>query len=182
MVSSTLPSTKPSHDDAHEGQGSGGNSSGGSGNKSGKTGETKIYLTVFIFRGTPDDTWDKRHVLLYLTSPDLAGFHKTVHTQRDERTNLWVVDKVHQAVEWTEEVAYLSHVNAGVLAVPAGREMVPVDIVAAVPGGERPGDWNCQNFLYEGFQELVDQGFQTQEWCDAVVGEMMDKLLEDAVG
>jgi hypothetical protein len=182
MVSSTLSPTKPSHEEAHEAQSSGGNSSGGNGNDKGKTGETKIYLTVFIFRGMPIDTWDKRHVLLYLTSPDLPDFHKTIHTQRDERTSLWVVDRVHQAVEWIEEVAYLSHVNAGVLSVQAGQEMLPMDIIAAVGGGERPDDWNCQNFLYEGFQALVHRGFQTQEWCDAVVGEMMDKLLEDAVG
>jgi hypothetical protein len=142
---------------------------------------TTIFLTVYIFRGEPIDTYNNRHALLYLTSPDLPTYHETVHTQRDQTTDLWVVGRLHVPMAWFETRAYVAHVNAGSLRVPAGREMAPADTVAAVPAGARPPDWNCQNFLYEGFQALVDQGLQTQEWWDEVVSEMMDKLLDSTV-
>ncbi|KAK3298942.1 uncharacterized protein B0H64DRAFT_386686 [Chaetomium fimeti] len=145
------------------------------------TGFTTIHLTVYIFRGEPLDTYNHRHALLYLTSPDLPAYHETVHTQRDEATDLWVVGRLHVPVPWFETRAYVAHVSAGALRVPAGREMAPAEAVAAVPAGARPPDWNCQNFLYEGFQVLVDRGWQTQDWWEEVVGEMMDKLLDSTV-
>ncbi|EAQ89260.1 hypothetical protein CHGG_05879 [Chaetomium globosum CBS 148.51] len=142
---------------------------------------TTLILTVYIFRGEPTDTYNHRHALLYLTSPTLPHYHETIHTQRDEATDLWVVDRLHERVAWFEARAYVGHVSAGALRVPAGREMEPVEAIAGVPAGARPPDWNCQNFLYEGFQVLVDRGWQTQEWWDEVVGEMMDRLLDATV-
>ena len=142
---------------------------------------TTLHLTIYIFRGEPYDTYNHRHALLYLTAPSLPSYHETVHTQRDEATDLWVVDRLHLPVAWFETRAYVAHVSAGSLRVPAGREMEPVDAIAAVPAGARPPDWNCQNFLYEGFQVLVDRGWQTQEWWDEVVSEMMDRLLDATV-
>jgi hypothetical protein len=142
---------------------------------------TTLHLTVYIFRGEPRDTYNHRHALLYLTSPNLPTYHETVHTQRDEATDLWVVDRLHLPVAWFETRAYVAHVSAGSLRVPVGCEMEPVEAIASVPAGARPPDWNCQNFLYEGFQVLVDRGWQTQEWWDEVVSEMMDRLLDATV-
>jgi hypothetical protein len=142
---------------------------------------TTLHLTVYIFRGEPRDTYNHRHALLYLTSPNLPNYHETVHTQRDEATDLWVVDRLHLPVAWFETRAYVAHVSAGSLRVPVGCEMEPVEAIASVPAGARPPDWNCQNFLYEGFQVLVDRGWQTQEWWDEVVSEMMDRLLDATV-
>ncbi|KAH6627930.1 hypothetical protein F5144DRAFT_577296 [Chaetomium tenue] len=142
---------------------------------------TTLILTVYIFRGEPTDTYNHRHALLYLTSPTLPHYHETIHTQRDEATDLWVVDRLHERVAWFEARAYVGHVSAGALQVPVGCEMEPVEAIAGVPAGARPPDWNCQNFLYEGFQVLVDRGWRTQEWWDEVVGEMMDRLLDATV-
>ena len=125
---------------------------------------TTLHLTVYIFRGEPFATYNYRHALLYLTSPQLPHYHETVHTQRDEATGLWVMDRLHEPVAWFETRAYVAHVSAGALRVPAGCEMAPVEAVAAVPVGARPPEWNCQIFLYEGFQVLVDRGWQMQEW------------------
>ena len=145
-------------------------------------GFTTLILTVYLFRGEPFDTYNHRHALLYLTSPHLPDYHETVHTQRDEATDLWVVDRLHLPVAWFETRAYVAHVSAGSLRVPVGCEMDPVEAIArGVPVGARPPDWNCQNFLYEGFQVLVDRGWQTQEWWDEVVSEMMDRLLDATV-
>lgn len=145
------------------------------------SGRTTVCLTVFIFRGQPSDTWNNRHVVLYFTSPDLPDFYETVHTQRDSKTLKWIVGRHHGKMEWVAEPAYVDHVNAGAVLVDPGQEMVPVDIVAANSGHDRDMDWNCHNFVYEGLQELVRRGYQTQEWYDFVENEMMDKLLDGTV-
>lgn len=66
----------------------------------------------------------------------------------------------------------------------SGKEMVPVDIVAATPVQDREPDssWNCQHFLLEGLKRLVRYGFQTQEWYDFVEGKLMDQLIHEVVG
>ncbi|KAJ4306558.1 hypothetical protein N0V88_001362 [Collariella sp. IMI 366227] len=143
-------------------------------------------MTIYIFRGLPD-VWNKRHVLLYFTSPDLSNFFETVHAQYkvdddDPNKGEWMVDQVHKRVQWDESRTYLTHVNAGALVVSPGQEMMPVDIIAATPIKNRPGDWNCQSFLYEGMQELVAQGYHGTEWYDWVEGEVMDRLLDTNVG
>ncbi|KAG7290699.1 hypothetical protein NEMBOFW57_000702 [Staphylotrichum longicolle] len=129
----------------------------------------------------PSDTWNNRHAVLYFTSPDLPDFYETVHTQRDSKTLRWIVGRHHAKIEWVAEPTYVDHVNAGAVLVDPGQEMVPVDIVAANSGHDRDMDWNCHNFVYEGLQELVRRGYQTQEWYDFVENEMMDKLLDGTV-
>lgn len=142
-----------------------------------------IYLTLFVFRGRPD-MYYKRHVLIYFTSPEKPNFHKTVHAQRDTDASPWALDQIHSQVDWSLSINYLGHVNAGAVRVCKGEEMMPVNIVAATPvqGREHDSGWNCQNFLLEGLQEIANCGLQTQEWYESVAGELMDKLLDGAVG
>jgi hypothetical protein len=141
-----------------------------------------ICMTVFIFRAEPD-LYSTRHALMYFTSPDLPHFHETVHTQRmDEKSPDWFVDRRHDKADWATERNYANHVNAGAVLMPPGQEMVPVEIVAAIPTKERDGEWNCQHFLYEGLQAIVDRGLQTQGWYDAIEDEMMDKIFDGTVG
>lgn len=141
-----------------------------------------ICMTVFIFRAEPD-LYSTRHVLMYFTSPDLPDFHETVHSQRmDAKSPDWFVDRQHSKADWVTERNYANHVNAGAVLVAPGQEMVPVEVVAAIPTKQRDGEWNCQHFLYEGLQALVDGGFQTQEWYDAIEDEMMDKIFDGTVG
>ena len=119
---------------------------------------------------------------MYFTSPDLPNFFETVHAQRQDDRSPWVVDQIHQEIDWALTRTYNTHVNAGAVVVYPGQEMAPVNIFAAIRVGHRPGDWNCQHFLYEGMQELVNQGFQQQEWCDMVTNETMDKVFEGSLG
>lgn len=144
---------------------------------------TSICLTIFIFRGEPDFYFNRR-VLLYFTSPDDPKFHETVHAQRNTDEDPWVVDRIHVEINWAMTITYYSHVNAGAVLVQRGQEMVPVDVVAATPvvGREEDGGWNCQNFLLEGLQGIVSQGFQTQEWYHAIEGELADRLIDGAIG
>lgn len=142
-----------------------------------------ICLTLFVFRGQPD-VYYKRHVLVYFTSPENRNFHETVHAQRDNDTSPWALDQIHSRVDWSMSGSYLSHVNAGAVRVWRGEEMTPVNIVAATPvqGRELDSGWNCQNFLLEGLQEIVNYGLQTQEWYESVAEELMNHLFDGAVG
>lgn len=75
--------------------------------------------------------YHRRHVLVYFTSPENENFHETVHAQRYDETQPWVVDQIHSRVNWFMSANYLSHVNAGAVRVCRGEEMTPVNIVAA---------------------------------------------------
>lgn len=79
--------------------------------------------------------------------------------------------------------SYISHYNAGTMLAYKGHEMVPVNLVASTPveGRHQDRGWTCQNFLLEGFQALVNGGYQTQEWYNQADGEPMDALLDGEV-
>lgn len=142
-----------------------------------------VCLTIFIFRGQPD-AYHNRHVLVYFTSPDDPTLHETVHTQRDDEKKPWRVDRINEGIDWMMSTKYIAHVNAGAVKVPRGQERLPVDIAASisVEGREQDSGWNCQNLALEGLQAIVSNGLQTGEWYDSVEGELMDKLLDGAVG
>ena len=147
------------------------------------SGSTRSYIQVYIFRGTPD-YYHKRHTLLYFTSPDNSEFYETIHVQRfDEKSN-WEIDQLHsRKVDWVLSGTYRSHVNAGAVIVPNGHEMRPVDAIAAMPlNRESDPEWNCQHFVFEGLQTLVDEGLQTQEWYEVVAEEIAEKLVDGALG
>lgn len=141
-----------------------------------------ICITIYIFRGEPD-TYYNRHVLAYFTSPDNPGFHETVHTQRDSDDTPWIPIRESEPNDWLLIVNYHGHVNAGAVHVPRGQETALVDLVASanVQGRETDSGWNCQHYLLEGLQKLVDCRIQTQAWYDVVQEELMDRLLEGAV-
>ncbi|PNP76669.1 hypothetical protein FNYG_10088 [Fusarium nygamai] len=145
--------------------------------------QSTVCITLYIFRGTPD-FYFARHVLAYFTSPEDPSFHETVHAQHEDEGDPWKVDRIHRGVDWALSATYLSHVNVGAVKVWKGREMDPVNVVAGIPveGRERMSDWNCQTFILEGLQALVSEVYQTQEWYEAVEGELMDKLLDGCVG
>lgn len=107
----------------------------------------------------------------------------STHSTKERNEDPWRVDQIHVDANWMLTASYLNHVNAGALVVHQGQEMPPVDIVAATPVASREEDsgWNCQNFVLEGLQSLVNQGFQTQECYDFVEGELVDRLFDDAV-
>lgn len=142
-----------------------------------------ICMTLFVFRGQPD-VYYKRHVLVYFTSPEYRHFHETVHVQRDNDTSPWTLDQIHTRVDWSLSGSYRSHVNAGAVRVWKGDEMMPVNIVASTPvqGREQDSGWNCQNFILEGLQEIVNSGLQTEEWYESVEEELMEHLFEGSVG
>ncbi|KAB5554753.1 hypothetical protein GE09DRAFT_139346 [Coniochaeta sp. 2T2.1] len=137
-----------------------------------------ICMTIFIFRGEPDFYYN-RHVL---TSPDNPNYHETVHTQRGE-DGRWTVDRIHREVNWAMTATYIGHVNAGMVLVPGGQEMMPVNIAAAirVAGRENNSDWNCQHFLLEGLYGMVQGGLQTEEWYIYVEDALMTSLMDGAV-
>ncbi|ATY63685.1 hypothetical protein CCM_08947 [Cordyceps militaris CM01] len=142
-----------------------------------------VCLTIFIFRGEPDAYYN-RHVLLYFSSPDDPTMFETVHAQRQDAHAPWNVYHLHAKTDWSEPSNYHAHVNAGAVLVRGDALMMPVAAVAAtdVTGKHADGGWNCQNFVLEGLQTLVRLGLQTQDWYDAVEEELLDKIIEGAVG
>uniref|UniRef100_A0A1Y1K7V2 Uncharacterized protein n=1 Tax=Photinus pyralis TaxID=7054 RepID=A0A1Y1K7V2_PHOPY len=141
----------------------------------------RIHLSIFIFRGVPD-VWYRRHVVMYFTSPDDPGFHKSVHAQRDSDGLPWSVILENGKVHWELDASYLGHVDAGHITVWKGQETWPVNTVAAVQVEGREADWSCQNFVYEGLQAIVHLGLQDEAWYTGVQDEIMNQLLEGAVG
>lgn len=67
--------------------------------------------------------------------------------------------------------------------MPRGQELAPANIMTAVSilNKESDEDWNCQNFLLGGLQELVTSGYQTQEWYNWVEDALMELLLDGAI-
>ncbi|KAI0435705.1 hypothetical protein F4803DRAFT_574024 [Xylaria telfairii] len=144
---------------------------------------TKLYLSIYVFRGKPDVHY-RRHVLAYFRSAEDSKFYETVHAVRDDDESPWKVDRIHKKIEWAMSANYLYHCDGGALLVPRGQEMMPGNIIAAVPVKDREQDsgWNCKNFLLEGLKELVAAGYQTQEWYSAVEDTLMNCLLDGAIG
>lgn len=147
----------------------------------------RIYLTIYIFRGEEVDAWYNRHVLAYWTSPDKPTLFRTVQARRmedpDDPTPPWRVETDDTEISWALDTTYLSHINGGIVQVPAGQETLPPDLMASVSveGREQQTDWNGQHFIFEGLQKIVDQGLQSGEWYEWVEGQLMDKLMEGAV-
>lgn len=141
-----------------------------------------IHISIYLFRGQPDAYYN-RHVIAYFTSPDNPDFHETVHTQRNTEWSPWVPKRESGKIDWVLVVNYLGHINAGTIRVPRGQEMSPVSLVASanVQGRETDSGWNCQHFLLEGLQKLVDHQYQTQAWYDAIQEDLTDMLLDEAV-
>ena len=67
--------------------------------------------------------------------------------------------------------------------VSAGQEALPAVIMASVPvaNREQQTDWNGHHFVLEGLQKIVEEGLQSSEWYERVEGQLIDKLLDDAV-
>ncbi|KAI8946761.1 hypothetical protein F4801DRAFT_583090 [Xylaria longipes] len=142
---------------------------------------TTVYLTIFVFRGKPD-THFNRHVIIYFTSQENQDFHETILVQRPYQHGPWQVVRMTSEKFWPEEGRYLSHVNAEIVRVHKGRESALVDIVGQIPLENREADWNCQNFVLEGLQEIVNRGYEAQEWYDNVEDELMTQLVSETVG
>lgn len=140
----------------------------------------RICAQLFIFKGKPN-VWNERHVLTYFTSPDLPNYFHTVHAQREDASSDWVAAHLHGPQDWALDSTYLSHINCGAIIVLRGKEMALVNIASGISGSGRDQDWNCQNFVVEGLEEIVRQGFQTKEWLEFIMEEFMDKLLDGSV-
>lgn len=145
--------------------------------------EFEVRLVLYIFRGEPD-TYYKRHVLVYFTSPQDKHFHHTVHIRREYDNQPWDLDWEDASREWFISPKCIDAVDAGRVITGQESKTAPVEIVAGtkITDRELQTDFNCQSFLLEGFKQLVIQKYQTDEWYDNVEEELIEKLLRDAIG
>lgn len=136
---------------------------------------------IFIFRGYPYDTYNRRHVLFYLDSPDVEDFHITAHAQRPTE------DKPFQYMENSEEQRYPMSIDlihgrvVGRVQVDASEPRKLVDVIASTPVGGEP-DWNCQHFVFNGLERLSEAGAISAEQLNDTKDWMMDSLLDGAIG
>ncbi|TLD22189.1 hypothetical protein PspLS_08166 [Pyricularia sp. CBS 133598] len=161
-------------------------------------------LVVHIFRGEPD-SWNNRHVLLYLESAQNPNFHETLHVQRladeigkdkddkqmrskekmrsTQRDGLpWKLDRFNKQVNWTDSVTYIKHLHAGLVYVDSQYEEQVADIIASQPvPNHSVTDQNCQTWLMGAMNRLVEAGLQTQEWYDWFEEELINLLMDGSV-
>ncbi|KAK7715691.1 hypothetical protein SLS63_011278 [Diaporthe eres] len=151
--------------------------------KSGGAGddEVDLYITLYIFNGNTRAYYD-RHVLTYFTKKDDPSFHEIVHVERDEMGDPYRPVRFHTPRNYLLSNDYCGHVNAGTVRVKRGQEMKVVDIAASVDveGKELDSGWNCQHYVLEGLQKLVDHGYKQQGWYNSVENELFDSLLDGA--
>lgn len=137
-------------------------------------------IWLFIFRGQPHDTYHRRHVLLYLDSPDVVNFHFTAHAQRPGEGLPFEYVEMDGAEEYPMMVQFLSGKLLGKVKVDRSQSRRLVDVIAATPVGGEP-EWSCQHFVYEALERLTECGAIASEDLNAIEDWMMDCLLDGAV-
>ncbi|KAG6354272.1 hypothetical protein INS49_004877 [Diaporthe citri] len=136
---------------------------------------------IFIFRGYPYDTYNRRHVLFYLDSPDVEDFHITAHAQRPTE------EKPFEYTENKEEQRYPMSIDlihgrvVGRVPVDASQPRKLVDVIASTPVGGEP-DWNCAHFVFHALERLNEAGAISPEQLNDTKDWMMDSLLDGAIG
>ncbi|KKY36773.1 hypothetical protein UCDDA912_g03211 [Diaporthe ampelina] len=146
---------------------------------------SKSFMTqniwVFIFRGYPYDTYNRRHVLFYLDSPDVEDFHITAHAQRPTE------EKPFEYTENNGEESYPMSIDlihgrvVGRAQVDMSQPRKLLDVIASTPVGGEP-DWNCQHFVYHALERLTEAGAISTEQLNDSKDWMMDSLLDGAIG
>lgn len=137
-------------------------------------------IWVFIFRGYPYDTYNRRHVLFYLDSPDVVDFHITAHAQRPTEEKPYEYTE-NDSEEWYPMSIDLIHgrlVGRAEVATSNPRKLV--DVIASTPVGGEP-DWNCQHFVYHALEGLTEAGAISDEQLNDANDWMMDSLLDGAI-
>lgn len=137
-------------------------------------------IWLFMFRGYPHDTYNRRHVLFYLDSPDVEDFHITAHAQRPTE------DKPFEYTEYNSEEWYPMSIDlihgrvVGRAQVDMSQPRKLVDVIASTPVGGEP-DWNCQHFVFHALERLNEAGAISSKQLDDAKDWMMDSLLDGAI-
>lgn len=137
-------------------------------------------IWLFMFRGYPHDTYNRRHVLFYLDSPDVEDFHITAHAQRPTE------DKPFEYTEYNSEEWYPMSIDlihgrvVGRAQVDVSQPRKLVDVIASTPVGGEP-DWNCQHFVFHALERLNEAGAISSKQLDDAKDWMMDSLLDGAI-
>lgn len=137
-------------------------------------------IWLFIFRGYPYDTYNRRHVLFYLDSPDAEDFHITAHAQRPTEEKPFEYTENDGEERYPMSIDLIHGRVLGRVQVDTSQPRKVVDVIASTPVGGEP-DWNCQHFVYEALDRLSEAGVISVEQLDDVVDWMMDSLLDGAI-
>ncbi|KAI3390580.1 hypothetical protein diail_9182 [Diaporthe ilicicola] len=134
---------------------------------------------LFMFRGRPSDLYNRRHVLLYLDSPDVDDFHFTTHAQRPAEGEPFEYVEIDGEEEYPMRIDYLHGRLVGATQVSTSQRRKLVDVIASTPVGGEP-EWNCQHFVYHALERLSECGVISPDDLNALWDWMMDCLLDGA--
>lgn len=137
-------------------------------------------IWVFIFRGLPYDTYNRRHTIFYLDSPDVEDFHITAHAQRPTEEEPYEYIEV-DGEEWYPMSVDLIHGRlVGRVQVDRSQPRKILDTIASTPVNGEP-DWSCQHFVYTALERLTEAGALSEEQVNDTKDWMMDSLLDGAI-
>lgn len=137
-------------------------------------------LWVFVFRGLPYDTYNRRHTIFYLDSPDVEDFHITAHAQRPTEQEPYEYQEV-DGEEWYPMSVDLIHGRlVARVQVDRSQPRKLLDTIASTPVNGEP-DWNCQHFVYAALERLTEAGAISEEQVNDTKDWMMDSVLDGAI-
>lgn len=137
-------------------------------------------IWVFIFRGLPYDTYNRRHTIFYLDSPDVEDFNITAHAQRPTEEEPYEYIEVIGEERYPLSVDYIHGRLVGRVKVDVSQLRKVLDVIALTPVGGEP-DWSCQHFVYHALERLKEAGFISEEQLDGTKDWMMDSILDGAI-
>lgn len=137
-------------------------------------------IWVFIFRGLPYDTYNRRHTIFYLDSPDVEDFNITAHAQRPTEEEPYEYIEVVGEEWYPMSVDFVHGRLVGRVKVDMSHLRKVLDVIALTPVGGEP-DWTCQHFVYNALERLTEAGFISEEQLDDTKDWMMDSILDGAI-
>jgi hypothetical protein len=135
-------------------------------------------IWIFIFRGYPEDTYNRRHTLFYLDSPDVDDFHITAHAQQPTEKLPYEYVEVDGEERYPMSIDLINGRLVGRAQVDHQRKLL--DVIASTPVGGEP-DWNCQHFVFNALDRLTEAGAISRQQLDDAKDWMMDSVLDGAI-
>lgn len=137
-------------------------------------------LWIFIFRGLPYDTYNRRHTIFYLDSPDVEDFHITAHAQRPTEHEPYEYLEFDAEERYPMSVDFIHGRLVGRVQVDVSQPRKLLDTIASTPVGGEP-DWNCGHFVYHALELLAEAGAISEEQVNETKEWMMDSILDGAI-
>ncbi|WEW59037.1 hypothetical protein PRK78_004505 [Emydomyces testavorans] len=136
---------------------------------------TKVWILVYV--GDPMDYSKYRHTSLYVEFDDDAENEGTVF----HITGAHGFFKFEERKQYdpSKSIKLRKKVEVGEISAEVPKLAIRSILAATkVRNGIDDGDWNCQNWVGDALQQLVDQSWLSAELRDNAIDQMLDACLE----